>query len=136
MNVRIGVNCFVIINNKILLGRRIGARAGSGQWGFPGGHLEFGEDLAEAAARELQEETGLTAKKIDFLQIVNNTNDDEYHYVQINFLVSEWEGVVKNMEPEKCEEWRWFDFDAVPENIFYAHRKFIPAFKAGINFVS
>lgn len=33
----------------------------AGTWGFAGGHVEFGETFAEAAARELHEETGVTA---------------------------------------------------------------------------
>lgn len=33
-----------------------------GKWGFPGGRLELGESLAEAALRELREETGITAE--------------------------------------------------------------------------
>ncbi|NIZ12453.1 NUDIX hydrolase [Phaeobacter sp. HF9A] len=34
----------------------------AGTWGFPGGHVELGETAAEAAARELQEETGVVAE--------------------------------------------------------------------------
>ena len=35
-----------------------------GQWGLPGGKVEFGESLAQAAKREVLEETGITAQVI------------------------------------------------------------------------
>ena len=44
----------------ILVKRRNPPNAGT--WGFPGGHVELGETAAEAAARELQEETGVIAE--------------------------------------------------------------------------
>lgn len=43
---------------KVLLGRR----SDTGQWSTPGGHVDPGEDFAEAAIRELREETGLIGK--------------------------------------------------------------------------
>ena len=40
-------------------------REGLRPWEFPGGGLEFGEDLHDAALREVREETGLTVELLD-----------------------------------------------------------------------
>jgi 8-oxo-dGTP diphosphatase len=57
---KVGIGVAVVKKNFILLGKRKGSH-GSGDWAFPGGHLEFGETPHECAYRELLEETGLTA---------------------------------------------------------------------------
>lgn len=44
---------------RVLLGRRSGVSYGNGLWGLPGGHVEPGEGLAEAAVREVLEEVGV-----------------------------------------------------------------------------
>ena len=42
-----------------------------GLWGYPGGHVEWGETVAEAAMRELHEETALRAEPLGYLTNVD-----------------------------------------------------------------
>ena len=51
----------VIQNGRVVLVRRK-ADPDAGLWGFPGGHVEYGERVGEAACRELREETTLIAE--------------------------------------------------------------------------
>lgn len=132
--VKIGVNVFVIKDEKLLWGKRIGKTTG---WCLPGGHFEFGESLTAAAARELREETGIEADEDDlgFVQLINEPTETT-HYVHINFLAKEWRGELKVMEPEKFAEWRWFDLSEPPEEIFSGHKLFLPAFLKKISFIA
>lgn len=57
---KLGVSASVWREGKVLLVQR--AKPPLGIWAFPGGHVEPGERLEEAAARELREETGLSAR--------------------------------------------------------------------------
>ena len=55
---KIGFGVIVIKDNKVLLGKRKNAH-GEGFWCFPGGHLEFNEEIGDCAVREVKEETGI-----------------------------------------------------------------------------
>ncbi len=125
----IGANALVIEQGNVLMGRRINT-SGHDTWGFPGGHVEKGERLREAAIRELKEETGLVAEEIEFLGIVNQPQNgqEKNHYLHVNFVVTRHAGEVMNCEPDRCAEWKWFPVDALPENIFPAHKDFVKAY--------
>ncbi len=51
----------VIRDDEVLLVRRANP-PDAGRWGFPGGKIEFGESIRDAAVRELLEETGVHAE--------------------------------------------------------------------------
>jgi 8-oxo-dGTP diphosphatase len=116
----IGVNVFVIRDARLLLGRRKGAIFGAGTWGLPGGHLETGEAMKEAAARELMEETGLAATQLEFSNIVNDRSGDQ-HYIQVAFVAEDVTGEPAINEPDRCEEWNWFGLNDLPKELFPPH---------------
>lgn len=64
---RIIVTTFVGCGHRLLWAQR-GLEPQRGKWGIPGGFLELGETLAEGAARELYEETGIAVRP-DQLQL-------------------------------------------------------------------
>jgi len=127
----IGTNVFVVKNNKLLLGKRKNIY-GAGTWGLPGGHLETGEAMKDSAARELMEETGLTGELFEFSNMVNDRSRGE-HYIQVGFIAKNVNGEPKLREPDRCEEWGWFEFNNLPE-LFPAHAKQIENFFKNVNF--
>ena len=112
-NPRVGIGVFVFRGNKILVGKRKGSH-GAGEWSLPGGHLESGESFECCCQREVFEETGIEISCHSYF--VDVTNDlfskEGLHYVTL-FFVNEVEEDVEFtlMEPDKCEEWRWVNFE-------------------------
>ncbi len=128
-----GVGVMILKDGKVLLGKRKNSH-GSGEYAFPGGHLEYMEGFAECAKREVLEECGIDIKNIKFQHLANVTHYSPKHYTHIG-LISDWEnGDPKVLEPEKCEGWEWFSIDNLPENLFLQSRLGIESYKTGKNF--
>lgn len=96
---------------QVLVGVRKGSH-GAGRLALPGGHLELGESWEACAARELLEEANLAIHRVHFLHATNDIAIDgnpEKHYITL-FMQAEIAPdslSLQNMEPHKCEEWRW-----------------------------
>jgi len=114
---KIGVGVTLIQNGEVLLGKRKNSH-GAGKWAFPGGHLEFGESIEECAKRELEEETGLKTLSTRPGPWVSNVMEDDKHYITFFAYVDKWEGNLQLLEPEKCEQWKWFKIDQLPSPLF------------------
>jgi 8-oxo-dGTP diphosphatase len=122
--VRVGVAAIVyraaMVPNRrrVLMGRRKGSH-GAGTWAFPGGSQALHEKVAETAARELEEETGMAMAPGRFRK-VTFTNDvfvsEGKHFVTLYMDVM-WlptDGDPRIMEPTKCDGWRWVDEAPLP----------------------
>jgi len=86
----VGAGSIIIEQDRVLLVKR-GHAPLAGEWSIPGGVLEVGETLREAAAREAMEETGLTVEVSDLLGVYDRILRDAdertlYHYVLVDFL--------------------------------------------------
>lgn len=118
---RPGVGVAVVIerDGKFLLGKRIGTH-GPGTWAFPGGKLDWFEDIETCAARETLEETGLRITDIHLGRYFTNDKftEEGKHFVTLFVLGDCPEGEPQVLEPEKCESWGWFDWNSWPEPLF------------------
>jgi len=116
---KVGIGVMIKNNNKMLLGLRKGSH-GSGEWSFPGGHLEFGETIFETAKREVREETGLNVNDFKLISVADEMRyiqSDGKHYLNIGVEAKYEGGVPVVTEPDKCEDWQWFDLERLPDKI-------------------
>lgn len=63
----------------------------AGEWSIPGGKIEYGETAAEAALRELKEETGVNARIVGLIDVIDSIGGREpgrpgdWHYLLVDF---------------------------------------------------
>ena len=84
-----GVVCFR--GAEVLLIRR-GTPPRAGEWSIPGGRLENGEAPADAALRELREETGVTARLLGLIEIVDAVIGEPERLYLLHDYAAVWTG--------------------------------------------
>jgi len=133
--VGVGFGVLILKNNKILLGKRhedpekaSSLLNGAGTWTMPGGKLEFGETFEEGAKRETLEETGILLKTVKVI-CVNNDMVETAHFVTIGLFSDDFEGEPQVMEPDEITEWRWFDLNELPNQIYFPSAKVLENYK-------
>ena len=109
----VGVGVFVYENGKVLLQKR----TDSGLWSDPGGCVEIGETLEETGKRELYEETGLIANKLEFFKVYSGMdmihiypNGDEAYIIGIIMICEKYTGKLIK-ENDETLELKWFDIN-------------------------
>jgi 8-oxo-dGTP diphosphatase len=130
---KVGIGIMILKDNKVLLGKRKNSH-GDGAYAWPGGHLEHMESFEDCAKREVLEETGMEIKNIRFLRLMNLKTYAPKHYVDIG-LMADWKsGEPQILEPQKCEEWNWYNLDNLPQPLFDTIPSYIEAYKTGKNY--
>lgn len=132
----VAVHVFLIERGRVLLLRRAGTGWGDGQYSVIAGHLDGGETVLAAAAREAREEAGvdLDPAATTVVGVMHRRSDDE----RIDFFVqaTSWRGEPRNREPDKCDDVRWFSLDALPGNVVPYVRRAIENAREGVWFDS
>lgn len=113
----VGVAVAVLNDGKVLLGKRTNT-IGSGSWCFPGGAMEPGERVVDAAKRELREEAGIEALDLDFMGFVDTPYPPSQFWNTLVFKCTRFSGEVRECEPQKMAEWQWFSKDSLPSPLF------------------
>jgi len=134
---KIGLGVMIIKDNRVLMGKRKGSH-GDKKWAWPGGHIEFGETWEQCARREVKEEVGIAIKDVKLITATNDIMvDDNKHYITILMQANYSNGTVKNLEPHKCVEWKWFAWDELPSPLFLPIENLIKSgFKPSIKSIS
>ena len=92
-------------------------------WALPGGFVDVGETLEEAVARELLEETGLAARKVEqFHTYSEPERDPRHHTVSTVFLVRA-EGTLR--AGDDAGRAAFFDADALPTPLAFDHGRIL-----------
>src|SRR5438309_4580840 len=106
----VGIGSIIIEGDRVVLVKRAHPPI-QGHWSIPGGVLEVGEMVREAAIREAREETGLIVEPDELLGVYDRILRDpehrvQYHYVLIDFLCRATGGEL--LAASDASEVQWF----------------------------
>ena len=128
--IRVGMGILIRDENKILLGHKSNKIKDTGgiyepdTWSLPGGKQEYDETIIEGAKRETKEETNLDVDDLHIFGCDEQIEKDR-HFILIYVIADSYKGNLKVMEPDKEDEWRWFDINELPNNIYTPSKMFI-----------
>lgn len=117
--IAVGAGVFVYKDGKVLLQKRRDNLC----WALHGGIVEIGEIVEDAAIRELFEETGLIASKLELLGVFSGEsrmytypNGDEVYLIGIIYICRDFTGELL-LETDETLDLKWFDIDNLPKEI-------------------
>jgi 8-oxo-dGTP diphosphatase len=95
-----------------------------GEWAIPGGFVEYGETVEQAAVREAKEETGLDVELVRIVGVYSDPNrDPRGHTVSICFLAGEVGGELK--ADTDAKEARSFASSSLPAKLAFDHAQML-----------
>ncbi len=105
-------------DGKVLLLRRFNTGYQDGNYSLIAGHLDGGETTKQCIIREASEEAGIVISPKD-LEVVHTMHrfSPDREYFDIYLRAGKWTGNITNMEPNKCDELKWYQVNDLPKNI-------------------
>ena len=100
-------------------------RADTGDWGFPGGYMEFGESFRDTVKREFKEDAGIEVEPVKLLRISDQEfytypNGDQVQPINAFFLVKKVNSRQAAFKPTETVQTRYFSLDDAPK--FFNHQ--------------
>lgn len=134
-SVPVSVHLILIKKNKILLMKRKHTGFADGLYCTPAGKLEPNESVLDAIIRETKEEINIDINNetLRTVQVMNRKGNDRER-IDYFFTVEKWKGAIKNNEPNKCDEIKWFDVKTIPYNAVPYIKEAIENYKNNIQF--
>jgi 8-oxo-dGTP diphosphatase len=110
---------------QVLLVNR-GKEPYKGKWAVPGGFIEIDEELEDAVARELKEETGLTGVRLEQMRTFGRCGrDPRGRQISIAFTGIATAGQDKIRAGDDAANAKWFDIAYLPEDMAFDHDEMI-----------
>jgi ADP-ribose pyrophosphatase YjhB (NUDIX family) len=115
---KVGASIAIIHNGRVLLTKRHDFAV----WCLPGGHVDAGESVAQAAIREILEETGLEVRLTRLVGIYSIPQARAWCNLIILFTGEPVGGALKAQQDEVLEM-DYFSPHEIPENLLWGHRQ-------------
>ena len=134
--IMVGATVLILNTERQLLMMR---RTDNGCWGVPGGAMEPGEHIEDAARRETREETGLDVGSLQLFNVFSGPelyyrypNGAEVYNVSVVYMTDDVQGKLA-LDPAEHSEAGYFALDQLPEPISPPIRPILEAFRESWN---
>ena len=125
----------LVKDGQVLLLRRFNTGYQDGNYSLVAGHLDGGETAKQCIAREAGEEAGvaINPKDLEVIHVMHKLALDR-EYFDIYLHAEKWTGNITNMEPNKCDELKWYDINNLPDNILPEVKLALESMNMGVHY--
>ncbi|MEO0132447.1 MAG: NUDIX hydrolase [candidate division WOR-3 bacterium] len=127
---KLAVDVIINYQGRVVLVKRKNPPYG---WALPGGYVEYGETVEEAARREVKEETGLTLTSLQQFHVYSRpSRDPRGHTVSVVFTA---DGFGKLIARDDAQEIGLFELNNLPLDLAFDHREILEDYKKHIGII-